>query len=188
MGCTSLARTDFSKGSVERQASRLGVMPSERRTCTLCWVGLVFCSPTTPSTGTRLTWMTQKLSTPTRNWNCLRACGHHGPSPWDRRHPLGCPATSSAGDFKAKLCSPEFIGRCRDFEASARRQTARSGDRHLDEGHGFNVSHGAPQLNHAHIGWPCKAVHSHVRHLLDPILHNPAMPVEKRCRSHHTHQ
>lgn len=43
--------------------------PSERRTCTLCCVGLVFCSPTTPRTGTSETWMRQKFPWPTRNWN-----------------------------------------------------------------------------------------------------------------------
>ena len=38
-------------------------------TCTLCCVGLVFCSPTTPSTGTRLTCTTHMFFGPTRNWN-----------------------------------------------------------------------------------------------------------------------
>ncbi len=44
--------------------------PSERNTATLCCVGFVFCSPTTPSTGTRLTCTQQKLPGPTLNWNC----------------------------------------------------------------------------------------------------------------------
>ena len=43
--------------------------PSDRSTDTLCWVGLVFCSPTTPRTGTRETCTLQKLDGPTRNWN-----------------------------------------------------------------------------------------------------------------------
>lgn len=74
-GLTSLTLTDCSKGSELRQASRWGLMPRLRRTATLCWVGLVFCSPTTPSTGTRLTWTLQKLPAPTLNWNCLH--GEH---------------------------------------------------------------------------------------------------------------
>mmetsp|Transcript_4227 Transcript_4227/g.10864 ORF Transcript_4227/g.10864 Transcript_4227/m.10864 type:complete len:271 (-) Transcript_4227:598-1410(-) len=51
----SLSFTDCSRGSLLRQARKLGAIPTERSTWTLCWVGLVFCSPTTPRTGTRLT-------------------------------------------------------------------------------------------------------------------------------------
>lgn len=58
---TSFSRTDWLRGSEERQASREGFRPRERRVETLCWVGLVFCSPTAPITGTRLTCTTQKF-------------------------------------------------------------------------------------------------------------------------------
>lgn len=71
-GLTSLTLTACSKGSELRQASRWGLIPRLRSTATLCWVGLVFCSPTTPSTGTRLTCTLQKLPAPTLNWNCLQ--------------------------------------------------------------------------------------------------------------------
>ena len=45
----------------------------DRSTATECWVGLVFCSPTTPSTGTSDTCTLQKLVGPTLNWNWRRA-------------------------------------------------------------------------------------------------------------------
>ena len=62
----SLSRTAGSSGASERQARKLGAMPSERSTLTECCVGLVFCSPTTPRTGTSETCTEQKLSAPTR--------------------------------------------------------------------------------------------------------------------------
>lgn len=68
---TNLTLTDCSRGSELRQASRWGLIPKLRSTATLCCVGLVFCSPTTPSTGTKLTCTLQKLPAPTLNWNCL---------------------------------------------------------------------------------------------------------------------
>ena len=64
---TSFSRTEVASGSVDRQARRLGFSPNERNTATECCVGLVFCSPTAPSTGTRLTCTQQKLPAPTRN-------------------------------------------------------------------------------------------------------------------------
>ena len=54
-------------GSVERQARSVGPKPRDRSVATECWVGLVFCSPTALSTGTRLTWMQAKFVGPTRN-------------------------------------------------------------------------------------------------------------------------
>ena len=85
---TSLSLTAGESGSCDRQASRWGFRPSERSTATLCWVGLVFCSPTTPSTGTRLTCTQQKLPGPTLNWNCRTATAL-------RLHNLSRPCTNS---------------------------------------------------------------------------------------------
>mmetsp|Transcript_1626 Transcript_1626/g.4201 ORF Transcript_1626/g.4201 Transcript_1626/m.4201 type:complete len:344 (+) Transcript_1626:407-1438(+) len=65
----SLLRTLWSSGSEQRHAIMRGLMPRERSTATLCCVGLVFCSPTTPRMGTRLTCTLRKLASPTRNWN-----------------------------------------------------------------------------------------------------------------------
>ena len=54
-------------GSVDRQASSVGPKPRDLSVATECCVGLVFCSPTALSTGTRLTWMQAKFEGPTRN-------------------------------------------------------------------------------------------------------------------------
>lgn len=48
-----------------------GSRPSPLRAWTVVCVGFVFCSPCI--SGTRETWMSAKLSVPTRNWNCLIA-------------------------------------------------------------------------------------------------------------------
>ena len=47
-----------------------GWMPISRSSATECCVGLVLGSPTTPITGTSVTWMYSTLSRPTslRNW------------------------------------------------------------------------------------------------------------------------
>ena len=58
---TSFSLTPSPSGSLLRQASRSALRPSERSVATLCCVGLVFCSPTTPMTGTRLTCTTHRL-------------------------------------------------------------------------------------------------------------------------------
>mmetsp|Transcript_29679 Transcript_29679/g.75615 ORF Transcript_29679/g.75615 Transcript_29679/m.75615 type:complete len:231 (-) Transcript_29679:605-1297(-) len=65
----SFSRTPSSSGSWQRHASSVGLRPSERSTCTECCVGLVFCSPTTPMTGTSDTCTLHMLSEPTLNWN-----------------------------------------------------------------------------------------------------------------------
>lgn len=62
----NLSRTALSSGASERHARKLGAIPKERRTLTECCVGLVFCSPTTPRTGTRETCTEQKFPGPTR--------------------------------------------------------------------------------------------------------------------------
>lgn len=59
-----MLRTLSCSGSLERQASRAGLMPRLRSVATLCCVGFVFCSPTTPITGTRLTCTHTKLPAP----------------------------------------------------------------------------------------------------------------------------
>mmetsp|Transcript_3181 Transcript_3181/g.11503 ORF Transcript_3181/g.11503 Transcript_3181/m.11503 type:complete len:327 (+) Transcript_3181:525-1505(+) len=69
----SFALVESSRGSWLRHASRWGLRPRARSSRTLCWVGLVFCSPTTPRVGTRLTWMLHRLPSPMRNWNCRSA-------------------------------------------------------------------------------------------------------------------
>lgn len=46
-----------------------GDSPRDLSTETLCCVGFVFCSPTTPRTGTRDTCTQQKFAGPTLNWN-----------------------------------------------------------------------------------------------------------------------
>ena len=62
----SLSLTALSRGASDRHARKFGAMPRERSTLTECCVGFVFCSPTTPRTGTRETWTEQKFSAPTR--------------------------------------------------------------------------------------------------------------------------
>lgn len=54
-----------------RTLTMSGSRPSPLRAWTVVWVGFVFCSPCI--SGTRETWMSAKLSIPTRNWNCLIA-------------------------------------------------------------------------------------------------------------------
>ena len=68
---TSFWRTPSSSGSEQRHASRCGCSPSERSTATLCCVGLVFCSPTTPMMGTSETCTMHMLFAPTLFCFCL---------------------------------------------------------------------------------------------------------------------
>mmetsp|Transcript_14615 Transcript_14615/g.43241 ORF Transcript_14615/g.43241 Transcript_14615/m.43241 type:complete len:426 (-) Transcript_14615:386-1663(-) len=68
-----LWHVDCSRRSVERQMIMSGLRPTERSSFTPCWVGLVFCSPTLPRTGTNEMWTKNAFSRPTRNWNCRRA-------------------------------------------------------------------------------------------------------------------
>lgn len=49
---------------VLRQARICGVRPKLLSPLTLCWVGFVFCSPTTLRTGTKLTCIRQKFPAP----------------------------------------------------------------------------------------------------------------------------
>mmetsp|Transcript_16374 Transcript_16374/g.44882 ORF Transcript_16374/g.44882 Transcript_16374/m.44882 type:complete len:220 (-) Transcript_16374:337-996(-) len=99
----SLSLTLASSGFAQRQASRLGFKPSERSTWTLCCVGFVFCSPTTPMTGTSDTCTLHKLPGPTLNWNWRRASmkGMDSMSPMvppsSITHTSGTPALPSTG-------------------------------------------------------------------------------------------
>mmetsp|Transcript_28343 Transcript_28343/g.71102 ORF Transcript_28343/g.71102 Transcript_28343/m.71102 type:complete len:242 (+) Transcript_28343:915-1640(+) len=62
-----------SSGRSLRHTIRSGDSPIDARFFTPCCVGFVFCSPTTPSSGTRLTNTLAKFSTPTSYFNCLNA-------------------------------------------------------------------------------------------------------------------
>ena len=52
-----LSRMPRESGSSERATMMSGWMPISRSSATECCVGFVFGSPTTPMTGTRVTWM-----------------------------------------------------------------------------------------------------------------------------------
>mmetsp|Transcript_6492 Transcript_6492/g.19583 ORF Transcript_6492/g.19583 Transcript_6492/m.19583 type:complete len:226 (-) Transcript_6492:324-1001(-) len=69
----SFSFTLCSRGSLLLQAKKVGVIPTDLSTWTLCCVGLVFCSPTTPRTGTRLTCTVHTSWASCLNWNCLKA-------------------------------------------------------------------------------------------------------------------
>ena len=53
-------------------------VPRPRNSRTLAWVGLVLCSPVALGCGTKDTWMEQKFSRPTRNWNWRKAYSSQG--------------------------------------------------------------------------------------------------------------
>mmetsp|Transcript_11492 Transcript_11492/g.39964 ORF Transcript_11492/g.39964 Transcript_11492/m.39964 type:complete len:276 (+) Transcript_11492:1467-2294(+) len=106
----SFCFTPSSSGSVERHASRSGARPRERSAWTECCVGLVFCSPTTPSTGTRLTCTMAMLPLPTLNWNWRTAStkGMDSMSPTvppsSTTHTSGQPSRPSTG-----MCETRWI-------------------------------------------------------------------------------
>mmetsp|Transcript_17645 Transcript_17645/g.30260 ORF Transcript_17645/g.30260 Transcript_17645/m.30260 type:complete len:261 (+) Transcript_17645:996-1778(+) len=104
----SFSLTDCSMGSWQRHANSVGLRPNERSTCTLCCVGLVFCSPTTPITGTNETCTLQRLSGPTRNWNWRSASMNGMDSmsptvpPSSMTHTSGAPSWPSTGKFATR--------------------------------------------------------------------------------------
>ncbi len=87
-GSTSQKRAIFSRipcdsGSSERATMMSGWIPISRSSATECCVGLVLASPTTPITGTSVTWMYRTLSRPMslRNWRIASRNGRLSMSP-----------------------------------------------------------------------------------------------------------
>ncbi len=77
--CSTLAKSEILRlasslsGVLHLTARISGWIPILLSSCTLCWVGFVFCSPTTSSTGANVTWMKSVFEWPSSSSICLNA-------------------------------------------------------------------------------------------------------------------
>ena len=133
------------RACVERQTRKSGVRPAAIRFWTLCCVGLVFSSPTTPITGTSETWKKTRL----RRWR-----GRRGVSRWAGKggRAGGRRAAGRAGGLYRSRPTLNWNWR-----------------RASTKGARLDVAHRAAELDHADVGRLAVAVGGDVRDPFDPV-------------------